>query len=97
MKTAYELAMEKLRKQDAERGETATKLTGAQKQEIAEIRKVCGARRAEREILHKAELRKTRARGDAEALAKMEEDYRRELQKMDEEMEAKVAAVRSRR
>jgi hypothetical protein len=96
MKTAYELAMEKLRQKDAERGESATRLTESQKQEIAEIRKVCGARRAEREILHKSELRKARARGDAEALARMEEDYRRELQKMDEDLEAKVAAVRSR-
>jgi hypothetical protein len=94
MKTAYELAMEKLRRKDAERGESASRLTDAQKAEIAEIRKVYGARRAEREILHKAELRKARARGDADALAKMEEDYRRDLQRIDDEMEEKVAAVR---
>ncbi len=96
MKTAYELAMEKLRKKDAASGDASAPLTDAQKAAIAEIRKVQGARRAEREILHKADVRKARARGDAEALAKLEEDYRRELQKLEEETEAKVAAVRVR-
>src|SRR5437588_4118321 len=52
-KTAFELAMERLKKQDAESGAVQHKLTEAQKTAIAEARSVYEARVAERQILHR--------------------------------------------
>lgn len=97
MKSAYEIAMEKLRRQDAERGEAEHRLDDDQKDEITEIRKVYRARIAEREILQKGDLRKARATGEPEAVAAVEEGYRRDRARLDEELEAKVRAVRERR
>ncbi|MGH9867989.1 MAG: hypothetical protein ACREAA_07495 [Candidatus Polarisedimenticolia bacterium] len=94
MKTAYELAMEKLRKQDAERGESQKPLTDAQREEIAGIRKVYQARLAEREILHRDELLKARASGDPEAVRAVEEGYQRDRARLEDERESKVRAAR---
>jgi len=94
MKSAYEIAMEKLRRQDAERGESPEQLTDSQREEIAEVRKVYGARMAEREILHQAELRKARATGEAEAVATVEEAYRRDRGRIEEDRDAKIRAVK---
>lgn len=95
MKSAYELAMEKLRRQDAERGESEERLTDAQRAEIAELRQFHKARMAEREILHKAELRKAGEKRDPEALRALEEGYQRERARLEEDLEAKVRKVRS--
>ena len=95
MKTAYELAMEKLRRQDAERGESQEQLTPAQRDQIAEIRKVCQAKLAEREILHQAEIRKAYATGEPEAVSKVEEDYRRDRARLEEDAESRVRDVRA--
>ncbi|HKY32902.1 MAG TPA: hypothetical protein VJV23_10220 [Candidatus Polarisedimenticolia bacterium] len=97
MKTAYEIAMEKLRRRDAERGEAGTSLDDRQKEEIAGIRRVAQARLAEREILHQGELRKARATRDPEAVTSLEEGYRRDRARIEEEMESKIRAVRERR
>jgi hypothetical protein len=94
MKSAYEIAMEKLRKQDAERGESPEQLTDSQREEIAEVRKVYGAKLAEREILYQAELRKARATGEPEALAAVEEGYRRDRGRIEEDRDAKIRAVK---
>ena len=94
MKSAYEIAMEKLRRQDAERGESPEQLTDSQRDEIAEVRRVYGARLAEREILQQAELRKARATGEAEAVALVEESYRRDRARIEEDREAKIRAVK---
>lgn len=95
MKTAYELAMEKLRRQDAERGESQEQLTPAQRDQIAEIRNVCQAKLAEREILHQAEMRKARATGDPEVVSKAEENYRRDRARLEEDAESRVRNVRA--
>ena len=50
-KTAYELAMERLRQKDAEAGIVQESLTDEQKGEIAEVRRVAEARTAELKIL----------------------------------------------
>jgi len=94
MKSAYELAMERLRRQDAERGETEERLTDRQKDEIAELRQLYKARIAEREILHRSELEKARAKRDPEALRTLEEGYQRDRVKIEEELESRVKKVR---
>ena len=96
MKSSLEIAMEKLRRQDAERGEAATTLTASQKKEIAELRRYYQAKLAEREILHQADLRKARPADDRDAVAALEEDFRRDKARLEAEMESKIAAVRRR-
>ena len=96
MKSAYEIAMEKLRKQDAERGETQPLLTRKQKDEIAQIRQHYQAKLAEREILYQSELRRARASKDPEAVRPVEEGYRRDRSRIENDMEAKIRAVRMR-
>ncbi len=93
-KSAYEIALEKLKRRDRERGEEAPlRLTDDQKAEIAEIRRVYEARLAEREILHRSE--KAKAMGDPEALEALEKDYARDRRRIAEEREAKIAAARA--
>jgi len=55
-KSAYELAMERLRQKDREAGVEERPLTDQQKTAIAEARQVYQARMAEREILHRDAL-----------------------------------------
>ena len=64
MKSAYELAMERLAKDSP-----AVRLTDEQKKELAELESQCKARIAERELLLKAELQKAIESGDQEAIA----------------------------
>lgn len=92
-KSAYEIAMEKLRSQDRERGEAGpAALTGDQKKSIAEIRARFQAKLAEAEILHRANRRK--AGEDPEALAKLEEEYAIDRRRIDEQREREIARVR---
>jgi hypothetical protein len=79
LKSAYELAIEKLNRKDKESPPDSTapkKLTALQKGKIAEIRREIEAKLAEREILFKSEKRA--ARGDFDQIAKIEDAYRRD-------------------
>ena len=67
-KSAYELAMERLRQKDREAGVEERPLTEAQKAAIAEARQVYQARMAEREILHRDALHKAQTREEVEKL-----------------------------
>jgi len=96
MKSAYELAMEKLRKKDAERGQKEIRLDEGQKAEIAEIRAFYKAKVAEREILFQADLRKARAAGDLDAARKIEDSYLKDRESLESQMESKVRKVRDR-
>ena len=90
-KSAYELAMERLRKKDAEAGISETRVTEEQKQAIAEIRRVYEAKLAEREILFQAALRKSH---DPEAARILDEEYRRDRDRINGERERKIEEVR---
>ncbi len=96
-KSAYELALEKLKDQDRQRGEDAPlALSDAQKKEIAELRKVCEAKLAEREILFRSERARLQLDPEAaEKLAKSEEDYGRDRRRLEEQRDAAIARVRS--
>ena len=94
MKSAYELAMEKLRTKDAERGESQERLTVRQREEIAELRRLYKARKAEGEILHQSDLRKTREKRDPEAIRALEEGFQREQARLENDLESKISAVR---
>jgi len=90
-KSAYELAMERLRKKDAEAGVVEQKLTAEQKAAIGEARSVYDARVAERQILHRdARLRTI----DPAEVEKMEEEYRRDMERFASDRDAKIRRIR---
>jgi hypothetical protein len=91
-KSALELAMERLRKKDAADGIAELTLTDEQREEIAEIRRVYTAKIAQDEILHKSKLATT---WEPEERMKLEDGYRREVQRLNAERETKIEKVRS--
>jgi imidazolonepropionase-like amidohydrolase len=94
-KSAYEITLEKLRQRDRERGEAApTALSDEQKRRIAEIRRTHEARVAEREILIRSERAKLLADPEAaEKLVRLDEDQARERRRLQDRLEAEIAAV----
>ena len=90
-KSAYELAMERLRKKDREEGIEDRPLTNEQREAIAEARRVAEARFAEREILHQSALR---GAADPEAAAQLEEEYRRDRERIGSDRDEKIARIR---
>ncbi len=89
MKSAYELALERLEKQGIERPR-AEGLSDEMKEQVAEIRRQAEAKMAQLEILHRDSLRK----GDPAKRQEAEEDYVRERRRMEEERDRKIAKVR---
>lgn len=87
IKSAVELAMERLRKQDEAAGVERAPLSDAQKAAIEEVRRVYTARLAEIEILHQGKLRATADPAEREAL---EDGYRREREHLVSERDAKI-------
>lgn len=92
-KSAYELAMERLRKKDRDEGVEDRPVTGEQREAIAEARRVCEAKLAEREILHHAALRKT---VDPESRAALDEEYRRDRERIVYDRDRKIEEIRGR-
>jgi hypothetical protein len=90
-KSAYELAMERLRKKDAETGAVEQKLTDEQKAAIAEARSVYDARVAERQILHRDKRLRT---FDPAEVEKIEDEYRRDMERFAHDRDAKIRRIR---
>ena len=90
-KSALELAMERLKKKDAEAGIVEQKLTDAQKAEIAEARSIYEARVAERQILQRQKQLTT---FDPQEVATMEEEYRRDMDRFATDRDAKIRKIR---
>ena len=89
MKSAYELAMERLNKQSP-----PVKLTGQQKKEIAELESKYKAKIAQREITFKDQIAAAAGAGEAEKMDKLEEELARERRKLQAELEEKKNQVR---
>ena len=92
-KTAYEIILERLKRQDRDAGVEDQPLTDSQRERIAELRKVYEARLAEREILHHSSLRT--AADDPGAVEKLEEEYRRDRERIGSERDRKIEQVRA--
>jgi hypothetical protein len=90
-KSAYELAMARLRRQDKEAGVEERSLTDAQKAAITDARQLYEARVAEREILHQAALRSARTHEEVERL---NEELRRERERFASDRDRKIAEAR---
>jgi hypothetical protein len=90
-KTAYELAMARLRAKDKEAGVDDRPLSDAQKAAIAEAREVHRAKIAEREILHQAALRQAKTHEEVEQL---NEHLRRDTERLASDRDRKIAEIR---
>jgi len=90
-KTAYELAMERLRRKDQEGGVVERPLTDAQKAAIAEARRVYDAKIAEREILHRDALRKAKT---AEDVVKLNEELAQDRDRYLRDRDRKIGDIR---
>lgn len=89
MKSAYELAMERLNKTSP-----TVKLTAAQKKELAELDSKYAAKIAEREIALKSEMDKATAAGDEETLQQLQRQLSDDKRKLQSELEDKKDRVR---
>jgi hypothetical protein len=90
-KSAYELAMERLRQKDLEAGVEERPLTDQQKTAIAEARQVYQARMAEREILHRDALHKAQSRDEVE---KLEGELARDRDRLASDRDRKIAEIK---
>ncbi len=89
MKSAYELAMERLNK-----ASPSVKLTDEQKRQIAELESQCMARIADRELFLKGEIVKAVDKGDAEAVEQLEKQLVSERKSVRAEFDEKKEQVR---
>ena len=89
MKTAYELAMERL-------GKTAptVKLTAGQKQQLAELDSQYAAKTAQREIALKDEMARVATTGDSGKVEMLQQQLVGERKKLQAELEEKKERVR---
>lgn len=92
MKSAYELAMERLNK-----SAPTVKLTDAQKKELAELDSRYAAKVAEREIFLQGQLAKAAEGGDFEAMQQIERQLAGEKKKLQAELEEKKDEIRQRK
>jgi hypothetical protein len=89
MKSAYELAMERLQKQAP-----SITLTDEQKAQIADVESLYKSRIAERELFLKEQIAKAQATGDLGEVAQIERQLASELKRLREECEEKKERVR---
>jgi hypothetical protein len=91
LKSSYDLAMERFRKNDKEAGIERRPVTEAQKAAIAEIRNLYESKLAEAEILHQGRLRTMADPGER---ATREEEYRRDRERLSSERDARIEKAR---
>lgn len=90
-KSAFELAMERLRQKDKEASIEDRPLTDQQKAAAAEARQLYTARVAEREILHQAALGRAQTHEEVE---KLNEELRRDKERLASDRDQKIAEIR---
>jgi hypothetical protein len=89
MKSAYELAMERLARQEPTRV-----LTDAQKKELADLDSVYRAKLAERETFLHSKIEAARLSGDVQTLADLEKQRVMDIQTIREEWDMKKEKLR---
>ena len=89
MKSAYELAMERLNKTAP-----SAKLTGTQKEQLAELESKYKAKIAEREISLRDETLRASASGDLEKVEQFQQQLVNDRKKLQAELEDRRQAVR---
>ena len=89
MKSAYELAMERLEKQSP-----VAKVSDEQRAALAEIDQTYKAKIAEREVFLQSQIEKAQASGDLMEVENIRLQLSREVRRLREEGEAKKAKLR---
>ena len=92
LKSAFELAMERLQKQDEAAGITTRPLTDAQKAAIADIRNYYEAKIAEQQVLHDSRVKRV---ADPAAREALDAEWRQERERFVEERDRKIEKIRS--
>ena len=92
MKSAYELAMERLEKKTP-----TIKLNDEQKKQLAELDSLYASKIAEREIFIKGELAKARDKGDYEAYESLEKQLSADRNNLRAELDEKKTKIREAR
>jgi hypothetical protein len=90
MKSAYELAMERLQK-----NAPTVSLTPKQKEQIAEIDSTFKARIAEKELFLKDEIRKAQMAGKFDDAESLQQQLTTEIRRLQEDCEAKKEKLRA--
>jgi hypothetical protein len=90
MKSAYELAMERLQK-----ASPSLSITEEQKKELAEIDSKYRAKIAEKELFLRDQIRKAQAEGKTDDIASLEKQLASEIRRLQEECEAKKEKLRN--
>jgi len=90
MKSAYELAMERLNKTSP-----TVKLSAEQKKAIAELESKAAAKVAERELFVKGEIAKAVDKGDYEAIEQLEKQLVSDRKSIQADLEEKKAKARA--
>ncbi|HTD01605.1 MAG: hypothetical protein DMF18_07965 [Verrucomicrobia bacterium] len=90
MKSAYELAMERLAK-----GQPVVTLTDEQKKQLAEVDSTFKARIAEKELFLKGEIQKARSTGKFEEAESLEKQLASEIKRLQEDCETKKEKLRA--
>ena len=90
MKSAYELAMERL-----EKAAPSISLTKDQKKEIAEIDSTYRAKIAEKEVFLKDQIRKAQSAGNLEEAESLEKQLASDIRRLQQDCEAKKEELRA--
>ena len=92
MKSAYELAMERLQKQSP-----STPLTEEQKAQLAEIDSLYRSKMAEKELLLKEQIRREAQAGAANEVERLQKQLSSELRRLQEECDQQKEKIRARK
>lgn len=90
MKSAYELAMERL-----EAANPGVELTPDQKARIAEVEAKCKADIAAKELMLRGEIAKAQASGQFDEVAKLQRQLSDEIRRLEEKRDREKEAVRA--
>jgi len=92
MKSAFELAMERLEKEDPG---SKRKLTGEQKAKLEELTETYRAKIAEREVFLRGKIVAARQKGDRQEAESLEGELRSERIRLEEECEERKERIRN--
>ena len=90
MKSAYQLAMERL-----EKASPSISLSEEQKKEIAEVDSVYRAKIAEKEVFLKDQIHKAHTAGNLDEVQSLEKQLAAEMRRLQEECEARKEKLRA--
>jgi hypothetical protein len=92
LKSSLELAMERLKKKDADAGVESRPASRTIRRRRSPRRAASGAKMAEAEVLHQSKMRSTADPGQRETL---ELQYRRDRERLTSDRDAKIEKIRN--